>query len=1277
MNSQEIESSFASLKQARDRGSINDAQFRESVAQMRIQASDGQWYQLDPDDGLWVRWNGTTWEKIAAPAAHTAGQSPLQQPGAQHGILAATQANAQAALASQERMPTKFIPLLVYIAKATWKVFLKQLPMMAGFGILGWLLHTYLLVVINEGFGQDTWVGQLLATKGNGLAGTIIWMVSSGLLFSWLGQKLFGPKNQAIPPRQPSFDELFRDAGELALAAIAAAAGVSLVISIFVLGWGSAAVALGITGTMLTSGGSVIGLLVSSAWSSTYGLAQSSRTRRFSLATGKVAMAGSIAAFLLGAFIPIVWIKFVLGAALLGVAFFLTQNQNKPSSTAFTSMISMMFFMMGLAYLWYHGFPVYADDGGWREAGGTLPSWIASEGAIPAVLCGIIPGIGAAIGPSLYQVLISIGNNINLNGVTAESNDAENPPAPPIPDPQTPTKLKDENGNDLVTWNADQYGPGANGQDGKPGWVWYNGNWVDPNTAKAQIDKINPEMNMPPVPTINMNDEDGNAITTWEPGKYGPDTKGNVGKPGMVWHWGEWVTPEQAQQEINQDLQRRAQDQAAAEKNLAEWRAKNAAALEKDRQEAAASVAAADARRAQEAQQAAMDKYWADRIVKKLGNDPNVGKDIKDAADRGDVKTLKGIYGDKLGKEMVQNQADAQHYNNMAKLYTAGEYVSKGVVAASKGALIAIGGPAGMAVTGAAVGSISAAQDGAQSYVNGDSVGQVLGHTAVGFVTGAKDGAVGIYTQMPGVSTAAKYLVPAGADAAQTFIQGQINDPGNIMGNLGKAVGSGGLSIASTYLGGKIDGGSMSFAGKEAANLAVGTGAGAAGAIIQGGDPGEGAIEGFVGALGGKIGSHAGTASLDYIRTQSEKPVQITVAAVNNARKQVIDIDGQSKIIKDLHETKRTETTADGQKKVYVDEKGALEQLRDTQSSRTGKQAPDEVKNPIIDTRTDKLYKPADDATIKSVSSDLVKKGLIQPNEKVEMDTFSTPGKGTPKQSLGADRDARMVVVRPDPEHPGQTIKVEIPREHWENQAYKDFYDHTTKIAGGKEAITPENYPNYHKRVEEMTQNNPHGFSKEQIEARAWAEEHNQLFTDKKHVEASRDNSDQMNKFVNGQEVTTQVKSNVELTQKGQSRMLDPEGYAKMWHEKSDVYARVGNQPEALAQSQKGIQEYMKIREGYDKQGYNVPPIDRETAKAMEIISKAPVGVDATPQKMAEVNRQLEALGFKNANDAMGKVAMQNETLAFATPKGASTASTIRIGIGTEQDNRQMDGDRY
>ena len=81
---------------------------------------------------------------------------------------------------------------------------------------------------------------------------------------------------------------------------------------------------------MISQGGQVVSLLVSSAWSSTYGLSQSAKTTQFSTATGRVAMLGSIAAFLLCAlpFMNAV-IKGVLGVVLLIAAFVLTRRQGQ------------------------------------------------------------------------------------------------------------------------------------------------------------------------------------------------------------------------------------------------------------------------------------------------------------------------------------------------------------------------------------------------------------------------------------------------------------------------------------------------------------------------------------------------------------------------------------------------------------------------------------------------------------------------------------------------------------------------------------------------------------------------------------------------------------------------------------------------------------------------------------------------------------------------------------------------------------------------------------
>ena len=89
-----------------------------------------------------------------------------------------------------------------------------------------------------------------------------------------------------------------------------------------------------------------------------------------------------------------------------------------------------------------------------------------------------------------------------------------------------------------------------------------------------------------------------------------------------------------------------------------------------------------------------------------------------------------------------------------------------------------------------------------------------------------------------------------------------------------------------------------------------------------------------------------------------------------------------------------------------------IEQLTDT-SSRTGKQAPDDVKDPIINTREDKLYAPADKATVDRIAQKPEVQKLMEPGDKLlVMDSFQTPGKTG--RSLGADRNARLVIEKPN-----------------------------------------------------------------------------------------------------------------------------------------------------------------------------------------------------------------------------------------------------------------------
>ena len=1181
-----MEAAYKKFKKSLEKREISEAQFNESVNELRFQAADGSWLQINPVDGTWMKWDGKQWSRQDSP----------QQ---------------------KQQIPEKFFPLLGYILKTTLRNFKKQLPMMVVFAIIGWLFHTYLLVFINEGFGESSFVGRFLATQGNSVSGTVIWMVGSGLLFSWFNRIILkrGPKG----PKPRSIVSYFKEAGAIALASLASAAGISLIIGIATNTWASVALAVGFGGLILSQGGKVVALLLRSAWSSTYGLAQGKQIAEFGIAAGHVALLGCAAGFILSSIFDITLVKVIMGGILLVLAFFLARRQNTSIATTALMILPPVLFVIALAYL-IDATPVFADDGGWVEAGGTFSTWIVSEGAAQAVVRGAGPAVGVALGPSLAQALTGIGSGL--------------------------------------------------GDDGLDGGV-------------TTEDEPAPE---PPIIT----DEQGEPLERWSP-EYGPGDDGYAGQPGDVWLWGRWVSPDQARAEVAEQVainqQWEAESRARAEQfQEQEWNK----LVQRNREEAAA-WQAEQARRQSQVDQAAIIERNRARMLDRLRQDESLRGTVDELVEQGNYDKLEEIYRGKLQDQINEGQREADYYNAKATALQIGETAARMTVTASKGALMAIGGPAGIAVTAATVGAISAAEEGAVSYVRGDPMGEVIARSSLGFLSGAKDGAISVFTNVGNVGKFTKVFMPATGDVAETYIRSRIDNPNNEShsDSIKKALSMGALSVVSDTVGARIDG-IQSGVIREATKLTMGGISGGTASVINGGTFAEGFEKGVEGGVAGRIGGALGSKAATYARTGTERSVQNAIDDIGRQKQQVIEIDDQAPIIKDLDGTRRTEiappdvehvavrrpdgtveietrlrtpdTDADPDvtgTKQYVDEQKALEQLRDTRSSRTGKQAPEDTRDAIVATRQDKIYAPADETTISKVGPRLIEEGIMQPGDKLTMDTFSTPGK---KPSLGADRDARLVIERVDPDT-GNVMKIEVDRQHWENDAYQDFYEHTTRIAGGEDAITPDTHPDYTRRLDELrTELSGQGYTDDQIKHRAWAEAHNQLFTDKFHMEASMDNSDQLTRFVGGEAVDAQGTPSVMSSQRGDGTLMDPEGYARMWEEKSRIYSDMGNQPEAVAQSQKGIEQYMKLRDGYHAQGYDVPPVDDTTARAMELITRAPVGVDANDAAMQQLNQDLQGLGFRDTNDALGKIATQSELLKWSKPPGDfSSSQTMRL----------------
>ncbi len=75
MTFEEAGQQFAQLRQQRDLGQLPDAQFRQLASQLTVTDPQGAYWQLDPDSGQWMTFNGSAWV-----AAGQAPQPVFQQP---------------------------------------------------------------------------------------------------------------------------------------------------------------------------------------------------------------------------------------------------------------------------------------------------------------------------------------------------------------------------------------------------------------------------------------------------------------------------------------------------------------------------------------------------------------------------------------------------------------------------------------------------------------------------------------------------------------------------------------------------------------------------------------------------------------------------------------------------------------------------------------------------------------------------------------------------------------------------------------------------------------------------------------------------------------------------------------------------------------------------------------------------------------------------------------------------------------------------------------------
>ncbi|MGA9750691.1 MAG: RHS repeat-associated core domain-containing protein [Acidobacteriota bacterium] len=370
-------------------------------------------------------------------------------------------ATARAAVQSVRRPPVKRArpkakppQTLAELFKLVLKRFLIsliwQIPLAILLMLAIWALHTFTLVYVNEGFSPGGSAGffanlfrgllgidlnqslagrgllailsgavdGILATKGRGLiAGPLFWLLFMSLITGTVRRLLLHPARTigSIATTPSWMRKTLKRASSPTAGFAFLTGGATLGLGLGV-GLGSRMLALVVclhaVNTLLLHMESFSTLVVRLGWSDAQRWAHAAVRRPLNPGYLCMGVMGLVVGSFAGAVMPFLWVcgcggifLLLLATVMLALLPFLGGRSASPAMRSFILCLLVAGVLMSA------GSAVYADDGGWRESGGTFSQWIQSQGALIAIMLGLPASAGAALGAVLGAATAGIGDD--------------------------------------------------------------------------------------------------------------------------------------------------------------------------------------------------------------------------------------------------------------------------------------------------------------------------------------------------------------------------------------------------------------------------------------------------------------------------------------------------------------------------------------------------------------------------------------------------------------------------------------------------------------------------------------------------------------------------------------------------------------------------------------------------------------------------------------------------------------------------------------------------
>ena len=384
---------YKDLQKQLKKKKISQAQFAHEAAKIQLQDSQGNWWQINPDDGSWLTWDGSNW--LQGDPNKLKHQPIGLPPGG----------------------PQSLVQLFVLMFKGIGKNFPKMLLQAVIIGFIIWIVHAYLLVVVNNGFlaKVSSWAVDIIALKVNNhnnvpqaaFFWTMVGWLVSYLIFTRIIGK--GPIN-FIKDIVSTPGWVFRGLKQMGSRNI----GIFLIITALGLALNFFIKNIYISGLIAVSFFLILTSRYEGLMYLIIRLAHSDIQRIFSrnkqarpfndayliaLLTGIVL---SVVIYFLLPYRP--YSAYLSAALLLGAGVFLMVKTRSQAFSVFFTVYAV------INILWFLTTGAFARcdtvGGGWDASGGNFASWWANPGRNEALAAGNIPAAGGALG----SLLGSLGN---------------------------------------------------------------------------------------------------------------------------------------------------------------------------------------------------------------------------------------------------------------------------------------------------------------------------------------------------------------------------------------------------------------------------------------------------------------------------------------------------------------------------------------------------------------------------------------------------------------------------------------------------------------------------------------------------------------------------------------------------------------------------------------------------------------------------------------------------------------------------------------------------